>query len=123
MVYERELVKQLEIVSGRIVFTMEHSLYLIENQSRKATIISELKQVLDFYKELDSYIPRTGDNSEIGNVKARLTRARRGIEEVISIVELGYYSRAQDVLANHLLPASKRFLEHLPMAFSLEPNA
>ncbi|MBM7631275.1 hypothetical protein [Geomicrobium sediminis] len=120
--HERELYNRFGILGDRVVYALEHAEALMDSKAKCDEVLRHLKEVLLFYSELEGLIPRTGDNREIGNIKARLTRNRRGIEEVMYLVELGNTVRASEMLSLTILPASRRLKEQCMSALSLEPN-
>lgn len=95
-----------------LISDMEDGLHRIDKKG-KDQILQSFEQMMDRYEQLQIVAPSLGSHRDKGNIKARLTRVKRELQDAQTAVEFDQYEKAEEMLKSHLLPALKRFREGL----------
>ncbi|QQK81573.1 hypothetical protein HUG20_17750 [Salicibibacter cibi] len=103
----------------RVIFTCDHLINEMEEslrkmeQNSKEQMLQLFEQMMGSYEQLEITALTIDGHRQKGNIKARLTRVKRELQDAKTAVEFEQYEKAMEMLEYHLIPALKRFQEGL----------
>ena len=106
------MLKRVIFACDHLINEMEESLRRIQKNS-KEPMLQLFEQMMNRYEQLEILALTIGGHRQKGNIKARLTRVKRELQDAKMAVELDQYGKAEEMLEHHLIPALKRFREGL----------
>ncbi|QQK77902.1 hypothetical protein HUG15_21520 [Salicibibacter cibarius] len=104
--------KKVNFTCERLINEMEDSLRTME-QNSKEQMLPLFEQMMDSYEQLEMTALTIEGYRQKGNIKARLTRVKRELQDAKTAVEFKQFEKAEEMLEHHLIPALKRFQEGL----------
>ncbi|WP_160112488.1 hypothetical protein [Salicibibacter kimchii] len=102
--------KKVIFTCDQLINDMEASLREIE---KNGNILQCFEEMMGRYEQLEILAVTIGGHKQKGNIKARLTRVKRELQDAKTAVELEKYGNAEEMLEHHLIPALQRFREGL----------
>ncbi|SDI44988.1 hypothetical protein [Natribacillus halophilus] len=115
------VLRRVLCASDELMDGVAESLRLLETGD-KEQILQSLDHAVICYEQLEGIGLAVGSYRDQGNIKARFTRVKRGLEEATVAVKLEQYRRAREMMELILLPSLRRLRERLDAVIALESN-